>query len=83
MRARTPTTLSAILPATLVGIVWPAAAQDGSLRIYFLDVEQGDATLIAKPNGRSLVVDAGDDVKTDSIQAALQHARLDAFSSSG
>ena len=32
---------------------------DGRLRVYFLDVGQGDATLIELPDGRHLLVDGG------------------------
>jgi competence protein ComEC len=38
------------------GIEAPPA---GSLRVVFLDVGQGDATLLALPDGRAFVVDAG------------------------
>ena len=36
-----------------------AAAPAGQLRMAFLDVGQGDATLLQLPNGRALLVDAG------------------------
>src|SRR5215510_5318841 len=36
-----------------------AAAQAPTLKIYFLDVGQGDSTLIVSPTGTSLLVDAG------------------------
>ncbi|WNG20040.1 MBL fold metallo-hydrolase [Cystobacter fuscus] len=32
---------------------------DGKLHVYFLDVDQGDATLIVSPTGRTVLVDAG------------------------
>jgi competence protein ComEC len=35
------------------------AAQHDRLRVTFLDVAQGDATLVQAPDGRSLLVDAG------------------------
>ena len=36
-----------------------AAPASGSLRVVFIDVGQGDATLVLLPGGRSLLVDAG------------------------
>ena len=36
-----------------------AAPPTGTLRVVFLDVGQGDATLVRLPDGRSLLVDAG------------------------
>jgi len=36
-----------------------AAGQPGSLRIYFIDVEGGQATLFVSPAGQSLLIDAG------------------------
>lgn len=32
---------------------------DGKLHVYFFDVDQGDATLIVSPTGRTVLVDAG------------------------
>ncbi len=37
-----------------------AARQEGELRIHFLDVGQGDCTMIEFPTGNVLVIDAGD-----------------------
>ena len=58
--------------------VLPAAAAD--LRIYFVDVEGGQATLIVAPSGESMLVDAGwpDNNGRDSsrIAAAAQLAGI-------
>ncbi|MDA1175205.1 MAG: MBL fold metallo-hydrolase, partial [Chloroflexi bacterium] len=45
---------------------WPWAALafdegDGLLHVYFLDVGQGDATLIVGPSGHSVLIDGGRD----------------------
>jgi len=67
---RTRLTRAAALSAALLGAVIAigpdAAARDrvappaaGSLRVAFLDVGQGDATLIVLPDRRALLVDAG------------------------
>ncbi|MGQ9533066.1 MAG: DNA internalization-related competence protein ComEC/Rec2 [Desulfotomaculales bacterium] len=47
------------VPAVLLGLllVWPPA--DRGLTCYFLDVGQGDATVLVTPAGRTVVVDAG------------------------
>ncbi len=44
-------------------LVWSAvlAAPDGQLHVIFLDVGQGDATLIVSPSGRTVLVDGGPD----------------------
>ncbi|MGE5645341.1 MAG: ComEC/Rec2 family competence protein [Acidobacteriota bacterium] len=48
------------LLACLLATVWAApAAPAPGLRIYFIDVEGGQATLIATPSGESMLVDAG------------------------
>ena len=45
-------------PAAFTASAVPAAAA-GKLRVVFLDVGQGDATLVQVPAGRALLVDAG------------------------
>ena len=65
--SRHPRAASAVIGLSLVLMLsgCPAFARDmwpppkGRLRVVFLDVGQGDATLITLPDGRSLLVDAG------------------------
>jgi competence protein ComEC len=45
--------------AALLTISWSTSQPDGQLHIFFLDVGQGDATLIVTPNGRQVLVDGG------------------------
>ena len=49
-----------------------AKAEMGSLRIYFLDVGQGDAILIRTPEGKDILVDGGpDDMVLEKLDEAL------------
>ncbi len=43
--------------ALAVLVAAPLGAQ--TLRIYHIDVEQGDSTLLVTPNGQTLLVDSG------------------------
>ena len=45
--------------ATLVVFNWGTSQPDGRLHIYFLNVGQGDATLVVTPSGRTILVDGG------------------------
>ena len=50
---------AAALTACLAGPAWTAAQAPGTLDIYFIDVEGGQATLYVSPSGQSMLVDAG------------------------
>ncbi len=61
---------------------FPATAQSQTLRIYHIDVEQGDATLFVSPSGKSLLVDSGRNGHGARIKAVMQSAgmsRIDFF----
>ena len=47
--------LSSLLPAYKL-----AAREEGELRVHFLDVGQGDCTIVEFPSGEAVVIDAGD-----------------------
>ena len=53
--------LLALLAASLPASAQPAIAKHayGKMKIYFVDVEGGQATLFVAPNGQSLLIDAG------------------------
>jgi competence protein ComEC len=51
--------LVAVAALALVTWQWVQTRPDGRLRVTFLDVGQGDATLIQTPNGRRVLVDGG------------------------
>ena len=65
----------------LVGFVAaPLCGQ--SLRIYHIDVEQGDATLLVAPGGKTLLVDSGKNGHGERIKAVMDQAgvtRIDYF----
>lgn len=46
-----------------------ARRKDGELRIHFLDVGQGDATLLELPDGKTVLIDGGDD--RESTETAI------------
>jgi beta-lactamase superfamily II metal-dependent hydrolase len=60
------------LISLLIFLTIPALA--GNLRIYHIDVEQGDATLFISPNGKTLLVDSGGNGKGERIKAVMQDA---------
>ncbi len=51
--------LTASLVLALFVWQWAETRPDGQLHVSFLDVGQGDATLIRTPNGRRILVDGG------------------------
>ena len=76
-------TISAMRKAMSILVLLLAAlplAAAGGLRIYFVDVEGGQATLIVSPSGQSMLVDAGWPVKygpgAERIAAAAKLAGL-------
>jgi competence protein ComEC len=77
-----------LLFAILVVFGWSVATQAGtparnqpSLRIYFVDVEGGQATLLVTPAGQSLLIDTGwddnDGRDADRIVAAVKKAGIE------
>lgn len=51
--------LLAVVALALLAWQWIHTRADGRLHVSFLDVGQGDATLIRTPNGRRVLVDGG------------------------
>ena len=43
-----------------VGLPQVTSAQEGELRVHFLDVGQGDCTLVELPDGKVMLIDGGD-----------------------
>lgn len=67
----TPVAMGAAASA-LAAALWLSFLSGGDerLRVHFLDVGQGDATLLVTPEGRSVLIDTGE--RADSILAALR-----------
>jgi competence protein ComEC len=73
MRRALPITLVAVL-LLVVGVLqlhqWgapPVPLVGETLKIHFLDVGQGDCALIQTPDGRSVLVDAGDEAHSGEV----------------
>jgi competence protein ComEC len=70
------------LVATLIVLVLAGAATAQTLRIYNVDVEQADATLLVMPNGKTLLIDSGKNGHGRRIKAVMDKAgvtHIDAF----
>lgn len=67
----TPVALTAAASA-LAAALWLSVLSGGDdrLRVHFIDVGQGDATLLVTPEKRSVLIDTGE--RADSILAALR-----------
>jgi beta-lactamase superfamily II metal-dependent hydrolase len=70
--------VSAFFCVVLFVAAGAAKAKPKSLRIYFLDTEGGQATLVATPSGQALLFDTGwpGDRDADRIVAAAKDARV-------
>ena len=51
----------------------PAVIPEGTVAVYYIDVGQGDATLIVAPNGETFLIDTGED---DKAAAYLQKQNI-------
>jgi competence protein ComEC len=61
---------------TLLACVFAIHAFSQNLKIYTIDVEQADATLIVSPGGRSLLIDSGDEGNESRIKQAMKNAGI-------
>jgi competence protein ComEC len=71
--------LLSCLPRLLSGQALPAPAacpvpEPAGLLVYFLDVGQGDATLLRGPDGRHVLIDAGE--RSTAVRDALRQLRV-------
>jgi beta-lactamase superfamily II metal-dependent hydrolase len=58
---------------------FPSTLEAQTLRVYHIDVEQGDATLFISPNGQSLLVDSGRNGHGKRIKAVMQKAGISRY----
>ena len=56
--------------------LFQATAQAQNLRIFHIDVEQADATLIVSPSGDTLLVDSGKNGHGARIKAVMDEAEV-------
>ncbi len=64
-----------ILGGTITGPLPARAANPDKMEVHFIDVGQGDATLITC-GGQAMLIDAGDDTKGTAIQNYLQKRNI-------
>jgi len=64
--------LLAVFAAALLALTASAAWADGTLRIHFVDVGQGDGMVIRSPEGRIIIVDAGPRRGAQPMMSALK-----------
>lgn len=51
----------------------PTPAPEPELHIYMIDVGQGDCMLLVSPNGKTMLVDAGESTALYSVRTFLKH----------
>lgn len=57
----------------------PPKPVDGTLAVHFIDVGQGDSTLIALPNGKTILIDCGNTGKGDDVVSHLKNNSISAI----
>jgi beta-lactamase superfamily II metal-dependent hydrolase len=66
--------LSVVLLILLLSISTVFGVGDGKLHIFFLDIGQGDATLLIGPDGTSCIIDGGPSDNTTPFEDAMDYA---------
>lgn len=52
---------------------------DGNMQVHFIDVGQGDASLIVTPNGKHILIDAGPNSSELALEAYLEQCSVDSI----
>lgn len=68
--------MAILLATALLPIHAFATEEDGALKIVFIDVGQGDSTLIILPNGKTLLIDGGERDQDKTVLSALQEHNI-------
>ena len=68
-RVTVPAAIALVVAAVILSLRLTGGA-DGNLHVYFLDIGQGDSTLIVTPAGRQVLVDGGPDGDVTSQRLA-------------
>ncbi|MCE5173343.1 MBL fold metallo-hydrolase [Paenibacillus profundus] len=59
--------------STGAALILPKKQAAGTLQVYYLDVGQGDSTLIRTPKNQYILIDAGDNDKGKDVVTYLKH----------
>lgn len=62
-----------------VGLPKVSKVKEGELRVHFLDVGQGDSTLIEFPDGKTMLMDGGDEGSDEVIMRYLNALKIDSL----
>jgi len=64
---------AAVLAAALLGCVWPGAAQEPAvMKVTFMALDRGEATLVQGPGGRVVLLGAGVAAEAPEVQRRLR-----------
>src|SRR5688500_1813347 len=64
--------IAMLLVAALLPAYTHVFAGNGTLKIVFIDVGQGDSTLIILPNGKTMLIDGGERDQDQTVLSTLQ-----------
>jgi beta-lactamase superfamily II metal-dependent hydrolase len=68
--------LAVLLASASLSACAPVFAENGVLKIIFIDVGQGDSTLIILPNGKTMLVDGGERNQDQTVLSTLEENNI-------